>query len=148
MVYSEKEKSSNTLLRINDLNNKVKNIDKKMSSLIESMQYLTFKLNEVHDEILNTSPPPSLSTISRSPIASPMFSRKSFSNNERRLRNSSSDEYNDYPLPAKADLTHFINDVPTYKSSKVDQGFLPSIKKKNRIISRRSLDSLSSIQSP
>ena len=67
------------LLRLNDLNNKIKHLDRKMDILIDNVKYTNIKLMEIHDELFNnnvTSP-----NIKRniSPIRSP--------NNDKYMRN-------------------------------------------------------------
>lgn len=59
------------LLRLNDLNSKIKNLDRKIEILIDNVKYTNIKLIEIHDELFNnnvTSP-----NIKRniSPIRSP-----------------------------------------------------------------------------
>lgn len=73
------------LLRLNDLNNKIKHLDRKMNLLIDNVKYTNIKLMEIHDELFNnnvTSP-----NIKRNitPIRSP--------NNDKYVRNS---DYNIY----------------------------------------------------
>lgn len=59
------------LLRLNDLNNKIKHLDRKIDKLIDNVKYTNIKIIEIHDELFNnyvTSP-----NIKRSisPIMSP-----------------------------------------------------------------------------
>ena len=164
------------LLRLNDLNNKIKHLDRKMDILIDNVKYTNIKLMEVHDELFNNND--SSPSIKRniSPIRSP--------NNDKYVRNSdyniyetmntnyntkcddnydgkyygtnSSSEENSprYPnsqiLPTKADKTYL--GTTRYKSMRRNTNtLLPDIKQnkknKNNMISRRSFDSLNSFGS-
>ena len=162
------------LLRLNDLNNKVKQLDRKMDILIDNIKYTNIKLMEIHDELFNnivTSP-----NIKRniSPIRSPNKTRNSDYNiyetmntnyntkyddnyDSKYYGNNSSSEENSprYPntqiLPTKADKTYL--GTSRYKSMRRNiDTYLPDInenkkqnkKNKSNIISRRSFDSLNS----
>ena len=149
------------LLRLNDLNNKIKHLDRKIDILIDNVKYTNIKLMEIHDELFNnniTSP-----NIKRniSPIRSP--------NNDKYVRNSDyniyetmntnyNTKYDDncgencddnyygtnssrqensprYPksqiLPTKADKTYL--GVPAYKSIKRNTNtYLPDIKQNKK----------------
>ena len=161
------------LLRLNDLNNKIKHLDRKMDILIDNVKYTNIKLMEIHDELFNnnvTSP-----NIKRNitPIRSPnngKYARNSDyniyetintkcddnygdNNNSKYYKTNSSSEENSprYPnsqiLPTKADKTYL--GVPAYKSiRRKTNTYLPDInqnkKNKSNIISRRSFYSLNS----
>ena len=149
------------LLRLNDLNNKVKNLDRKMSYMVEKMEYNNIILNEVKDELANTNNISPMLNRSISPIYSPRYNMNS--------RNSM--------VAQKAEET-YLGGVPTFKSLRNSPTFLPTIntnpssnknvtsspnsntnthsspnpntnpknrnRSKSNIVSRRSFDSLSS----
>lgn len=58
-------------MRLSDLNNKMMMLDKKMSNLLYSFEYLTTKVNEIHNEMFSF-PSPSKFRKNISPIRSPM----------------------------------------------------------------------------
>ena len=149
------------LLRLNDLNNKIKHLDRKMDILIDNVKYTNIKLMEIHDELFNnnvTSP-----NIKRniSPIRSPnngKYVRKNEyniyetmntkydnkcddnyddNNNSKYYGTNSSSEENSprYPnsqiLPTKADKTYL--GVPAYKSVRRNTNtYLPDIKQNKK----------------
>lgn len=157
------------LLRLNDLNNKIKHLDRKMDILIDNVKYTNIKLMEIHDELFNNNVSSPNLKRNISPIRSP--------NNDKDIRNS---EYNIYEtinpnyntkyngkyddnnssseensprysnpqiLPTKADKT-YLGVPTTYKPLKNSNIYLPSIdinrnknkSNKSNIISRRSFD--------
>ena len=135
------------LLRLNDLNNKIKHLDRKMDILIDNVKYTNIKIMELHDEFFNnnvTSP-----NIKRniSPIRSPNYD-KYIQNSDYNINETMNQNYNTkyddnydgkyyennrssegnssrYPnsqiLPTKADKTYL--GVPTYKSRNTNTYF-------------------------
>ena len=67
------------LLRLNDLNNKIKHLDRKMDILIDNVKYTNIKLMEIHDELFNSNVTSSNIKRNISPIRSP--------NNDKYVRN-------------------------------------------------------------
>ena len=128
------------LLRLNDLNNKIKNLDRKMSYMVEKMEYNNIIINEIKDEIVNASP---ILNRSISPICSPRHTTNKM----------------DSMVGRNAEQT-YLGGVPTFKSLRNSPTYLPDIntktntntninsknrnRSKSNIISRRSFDSLSS----
>lgn len=163
------------LLRLNDLNNKIKHLDRKMDILIENVKYTNIKLFEIHDELFNNNvPSPNIKrnlSLSRTPdndkykrnseynyyetSYSPLNSSdKTKYHGKYDDNNSSSDEnspryLSPQILPTKADKT-YLGVPTTYKPTNI---FLPKIdknknkNKKSKMISRRSIDSLNTLNS-
>ena len=77
------------ILRLNDINNKIKNLDKRMSILSENLEYTNIKINEIHDEIFNNIV--NIPSRNISPIKSPRYN--SSSSNRTNYRNSNSNKY-------------------------------------------------------
>lgn len=132
------------LLRLNDLNNKIKQLDRKMNILIDNVKYTNIKLIEIHDELFNNNVASINIKRNISPIRSPKNNKykqnidyniyetsnsKSNQNynfkynvnyNDKFYENNSSDEENSprYPksqiLPKNADNINL--EIPTYKS--------------------------------
>lgn len=149
------------LLRLNDLNNKIKHLDRKMDILIDNVKYTNIKIMEIHDELFNnnvTSP-----NIKRniSPIRSPnndKYVRNSDYNNYETMNTNYNTKYDDncddncddnyygtnslrqensprYPksqiLPTKADKTYL--GVPAYKCIRRNiNTYLPDIKQNKK----------------
>ena len=149
------------LLRLNDLNNKIKHLDRKIDILIDNVKYNNIKLIEIHDEFFNNNNNNTNIKRNISPIRSP--------NNDKYVRNSDyniyetmntnyNTKYDDncgencddnyygtnssrqensprYPksqiLPTKADKTYL--GVPAYKSIKRNTNtYLPDIKQNKK----------------
>jgi hypothetical protein len=142
------------LLRLNDLNNKVKNLDRKVSILISVMEYTNMKINEMHDDLFNNSPNSFHRSIS--PIKSPnIYTRNQRKSDpiiyDRTLTDDCLPMYpNSQSVAQKADDTYLGSRVPTYKTTRKKTTVFPEIKKSkntNTLVSRRSFDSMSSFNS-
>lgn len=72
-------------LRLNDINARLLSLEKKLNKLIYSIEYLTEKVNEIHNETFSTYEDTlsSLSNINTSPIFSPKKRINSFSPTEQ-----------------------------------------------------------------
>lgn len=149
------------LLRLNDLNHKIKHLDRKMDILIDNVKYTNIKLMEIHDELFNNNVTSPNLKRNISPIRSPnngKYVRNSeyniyetmdtkydnkcdnnydVNNNSKYYGTNSSSEENSprYPnsqiLPTKADKTYL--GVPAYKSVRRNTNtYLPDIKQNKK----------------
>ena len=144
------------LLRLNDLNIKIKHLDRKMDILIDNVNYTNIKLMEIHDELFNNNVTSPNLKRNISPIRSPnngKYVRNSDYNNYETTHTNHNTKYDDnyddntngkyygnnssseensprYPnsqiLPTKADKTYL--GVPAYKSIRRNTNtYLPDI---------------------
>ena len=70
-------------MQFNDINNRLLSIDKKIIKIMNNLDYLTNKINEIHDEIFLVSPSNSpLSPYNTSPITirKKSYKKKDFDN--------------------------------------------------------------------
>lgn len=142
------------LLRLNDLNAKVKNIDRKMSILMEKIEYNNIIINELKEDINNNS---FTQIVNRniSPIRSPKYYENIRRND---INNAIYESSITSHKPQKAEETYL--GVPTFKSLRNSPTYFPEIKSprngynksnpinanknKNKMSTRRSFDSLNS----
>ena len=118
------------LLRINDLNTKMKALDKKITTLTDTLDYMNIKLNEIHDETFNLSTSSLGSSIS--PISSPVKERVSYKIKSNNTKLKDSINYGDKSmLPIKADYTYLGNKaIPAFKSYRRASCNFPEINRK------------------
>ena len=116
-------------LQINDINNKLLSLEKKISKILYTLDFLTDKINDMHNDIFSISPNSTFENIS--PISSPRKKNKKitrqYSNNSDNSNNSDiyncnspelSPKINYYSVKAvkaptyhKANKTHFLPDI-------------------------------------
>jgi len=135
------------LLRLNDLNNKIKHLDRKMDILIDNVKYTNIKIMELHDELFNNNV--SSANIKRniSPIRSPDNNKYKINNdyniyetmnqnyntnydvnyygNKSSSEENSPRDPNTKILPIKADETYI--GTSRYKSMRNSNTYLPDI---------------------
>ena len=61
-------------LQINDINNKLLSLEKKVSKILYTLDFLTDKINDIHNDIFSISPNSTFENIS--PISSPRKNNK------------------------------------------------------------------------
>jgi hypothetical protein len=147
------------LLRVNDLNNKVQQLDNRVSIVVSLMECINIKIDEIHNEIhnemfkksprFNNSP-----KFKKSPKFNnlPMFNnspkkpRKNLKNNE--LKGLSKDEslyLTTTRYPCNAEYSYLGAYVPTFKAYRNKDSVLPDINtSKYTCMSRSSSNSTSS----
>lgn len=110
-------------LQINDINNKLLSLEKKISKILYTLDFLTDKINDMHNDIFSISPNSTFENIS--PISSPVKKNKKIlrqCSNNSDIYNCNSPElsprinnYNENAVKAptyhKANKTHFLPDI-------------------------------------
>lgn len=110
-------------LQINDINNKLLSLEKKISKILYTLDFLTDKINDMHNDIFSISPNSTFENIS--PISSPVKKNKKIlrqCSNNSDIYNCNSPElsprinnYNEKAVKAptyhKANKTHFLPDI-------------------------------------
>lgn len=123
----------NNYLQINDINNKLLSLEKKVSKILYTLDFLTEKINDIHNDVFSISPNSSFENIS--PISSP---RKKTKKITRQCSNNSDNSNNtDIYNCNSPELSPRINNysikavkAPTYhKANKTH--FLPNIRRKS-----------------
>ena len=108
-------------LQINDINNKLLSLEKKISKILYTLEFLTDKINDIHNDIFTISPNSTFKNIS--PISSPRKKNKKticqYSDNSDNSDNSdiynfnlpeTSSKINNYSMkPVKAPTYHKVN---------------------------------------
>jgi hypothetical protein len=123
-------KYKNNNLQLNDINNKLLSLEKKVSKILNILNFLTNKINDMHNDIFTISPNSTFENIS--PISSPIKINKKIT----RQYSDNSDNSNIYNY-SSPELSPRINNysvkavkAPTYhKVNKTH--FLPDIKRKS-----------------
>ena len=67
-------KYKNNNLQINDINNKLLSLEKKVSKILNTLDFLTNKINDIHNDVFSISPNSTFENIS--PISSPRNKNK------------------------------------------------------------------------
>lgn len=62
-------KYKNNNLQLNDINNKLLSLEKKISKILNTLDFLTNKINDIHNDVFSISPNSTFENIS--PISSP-----------------------------------------------------------------------------
>ena len=123
-------------LQINDINNKLLSLEKKVSKILYTLDFLTDKINDMHNDIFSISPNSTFENIS--PISSPRKKNKKiifkYSNNSDNSNNSNnSDIYNCNSQELSPKINYYsvkAVKAPTYhKANKTH--FLPDIRRKS-----------------
>jgi hypothetical protein len=123
------------LLRVNDLNNKVKQLDKRVQMLISLMEYTNIKMDEIHNEIFNNSP----LTLNQPPKLNRKNSKYLLSKDDSLIN------FTTTRFPCKAEYSDLGENVPTFQAFRKNESCLPDINKsKYTLMSRRSSNSISS----
>lgn len=110
-------------LQINDINNKLLSLEKKISKILYTLDFLTDKINDMHNDIFTISPNSTFENIS--PISSPRKKNKKKTyqcSDNTDIYNCNSPELsprmNNYSIKAikaptyhKANKTHFLPNI-------------------------------------
>lgn len=120
-------------LQINDINNKLLSLEKKISKILYTLDFLTDKINDIHNDIFSISPNSTFENIS--PVSSPRKKTKKitckYSDNSNNYDNS--DIYNCNSPKISPKINYYSikpTKAPTYhKANKTH--ILPDIRRKS-----------------